>query len=519
MSGLEGLAPVKRFASAQRHRRAWRARWQALPQRWRLAGIALVVMMAAALLLAGLFRQQVAGWLWPESRSVELRVQAEQALRQGHLTAADGSGARELFDAALAVQPDQVAARDGLARVGRAALARAEREIEQGHFIQARAALQLARELEVPRGRLEPLEASLRMRETAVAGVESLLARAAVALAAGQLDDGEGAALPLYRRVLALQPRNQRAVEGREDALAKLLEPAAGALQAGDAATLAGLVARAEAFDAGHPALPELRAGLSRLHEASQRRLQALIAGRRFEAAAVLCGELRAHVDSLPSPCTGEVIEGLAALARTAASDFDFASSEHLLTLARALAPEHPQLAAAGRQLLQARLGASRLPQTPRNTRRLAARVATLLAEARQAEARGDWLTPPGESAWDKLRAAQALAPRDPAVERALAALKPAARRCHADSLRDNDLRTARICMDVWRQVDPADAALVPARRRLAERWVAIGEQRLGAGEVDAARTALEQARTLDAGAAGLVEFEARLARAQAPQP
>ena len=104
-------------------------------------------------------------------------------------------------------------------------------------------------------------------------------------------------------------------------------------------------------------------------------------------------------------------------------------------------------------------------------------------------------------------------------MARALAGLKPAARQCHVDSLRDNDLRSARICLDVWRQVDPADAALVQARRRLAERWVAVGEQRLDAGEVDAATRALEQARALDAGTAGLADFSARLSRAQAPQP
>lgn len=519
MTGPGGPTGMKRFASASRQRQAWRARWRAWPRSVRVAANALLLVLAGGLLVAALFGNRIAGWLFPDSRGVELRQQAEHALQQGRLTAADGSGARELFDAALAVQPDQVAARDGLARVGLAALAQAARDIELGRYAQARAGLRLARELQVPRARIAALEAALHARVSDQAGVERLLAQADLALAAGRLDDGEDAALPLYQRVLALQPRNQRAVEGREDALAELLQPAARALQAGDAATLAGLIARAEKFDAGHMALPELRAGLSRLQDAGQRRLQSLIAGKRFEAAAMLCAELRAGSGILPAPCGGEVIEGLAALARRAAGDFDFASSEHLLALGGGLAPGHAQLAAAERQLLQARVGASRLPQTPRNTRRVAARVASLLAEAAQAQARGDWLTPPGESAWDKLRAAQALAPRDPAVGRALAGLKPAARRCHAESLRDNQLQTAQACLDVWRQVAPADPGLTAARRRLAERWVAMGEQRLDAGEVAAARRALERARALDGAAAGLSELDARLSRAQAPAP
>lgn len=510
---------MKRLPAWHRRREAWHARWQAWPPGMRVAAIALMVALASALLAAALFRSSIAGWLFPDSRGAELRQQAERALQEGRLTAADGSGARELFDAALAVQPDQVAARDGLARVGQAALARARADIERGRHEQARAGLRLARELQVPRARIAPLEAAVHARESDHAGVAQLLAQAGRALAAGHLDDGDAAALPLYQRVLALEPRNQRAVEGREDAIAELLQPAAGALQAGDMGTLAALIARAEAFDAGHMALPELRAGLSRLQDAAQRRLQGLIAGKRLEAAAVLCAQLRVDGVALPARCSEDVVVGLASQARRAAGDFDFAGSEHLLELGRGLAPGHPQLAAAERQLLNARLGASKLPQSAPSSRRVAARVGVLLAEAAQAQARGDWLTPPGESAWDKLRAAQALAPRDRAVAHALAGLKPAARRCHADTLRDNDLRSALTCLDVWRQVDPGDPGLVQARRRLAERWIGIGEQRLDAGEVDAARRALEQARALDAGTEGLVALDARLARAQAPQP
>ena len=512
-------ARMQRLARPPWRRQAWRARWHALPARLRMAAGVLVATLVIGLVLAALFRHGIAGWLWPDSRSVELRQQAERALQEGRLTAADGSGARELFGAALAVQPDQVAARDGLTRVGSAALAQAARDIQGGRHARARAALHLARELEMPHARIAPLEAALQARAVDHAGIDHMLDDAESALAAGHLDDGPAAALPLYQRVLALQPRNQRAVEGREDALAELLQPAGRALQDNDAATAARLISRAEKFDPGHMALPELRAALSRLEDSAQRGLQGLVAGQRYEAAAMQCAELRASLAATPAACSDVVVAGLASMARRAAGDFDFASSEHLLGLGRQLAPAHPQLAAAERQLLQARLGASKLPQTPRNTRRVAARVAILLAEGAQAQARGDWLTPPGESAWDKLRAAQVLAPRDPAVARALAALKPAARRCHADTLRDNDLRTARSCLDVWRQVDPGDPGLIQARQRLAERWIAIGEQRLDAGEVDAARRAQEQARSLDAATAGLAELSARLTRAQAPQP
>jgi hypothetical protein len=49
------------------------------------------------------------------------------------------------------------------------------------------------------------------------------------------------------------------------------------------------------------------------------------------------------------------------------------------------------------------------------------------------------------------------------------------------------------------------------ARTRLAQRWLAVGEERLRAGEMSAARRAETSARTLDAGVEGLDDFAARL--------
>src|SRR5207342_3373447 len=96
-----------------------------------------------------------------------------------------------------------------------------------------------------------------------------------------------------------------------------------------------------------------------------------------------------------------------------------------------------------------------------------AQRVRTLLADAASAEARGDLLAPPGDSAFDKLRAAQALAPSDPAVRRAAARLLRAAQECFERELRGNSLGRARACLDAWVVLDGDGAG--PARRRLAQ--------------------------------------------------
>src|SRR5690606_28329808 len=151
---------------------AWR-RWTAL---------ALAIGGIAVLLLA---REPVSGWLWPDTRVQQLRADAANALLAGELTRADGRGARELYAAALALDPDRPDARDGLARVGRAALEQAEVAFEQGRFDDAQTSLQLARDLEVPRSQTEALESRLRERTVDGAGLDLLLATAHAARAAG----------------------------------------------------------------------------------------------------------------------------------------------------------------------------------------------------------------------------------------------------------------------------------------------------------------------------------------------
>lgn len=500
--------------------RSARAQWRVMPpparRKARIVGAAgaLAGLLALAWLGSAVHRA------WPASESAALRERAAQALREGRLSALDGSGARELYQAALAVQPDQVEARTGLSRVAAAALTQAEAALAQGDTQRARAALRLARELDAPRVRVLAVEQALRERERAGAGIAAWLERADAARAAGRLDGNADAALPLYQRVLALEPRNQRAVEGREDALTDLLQPAPAALARGDAAALSLLVWRAEQFDPGHADLPALRAGLARVLESRHRSVHAQVAAGRYERAAETCLGLRGlhGADPPPSACEHAVVDGLVMRAAAAFAASDHASVQDILVVARSLAGADRRVQAIERRLAAARRAPPRPKQAADEGAR-AARVARLLDEAARAQARGDWLTPPGDSAWDKLRQARALAPEAPAVQAAWRGLGPAAQRCHAEALRDNRLREAGACLDMWQQLDPDDGELPHARRRLAQRWLAVGEERLGAGEFEAAQRTLERARALDPDASGLDALSSRLARAQAARP
>ena len=481
-----------------RDRRVWR---------W-VAAILLLLALSVVLL-----REPLANLIWPELRVQRLLGEAGQALAEGRLSAADGTGARQRFEAAQALDSDRSEAREGLARVATAALAQASEHTRADRFEQARQSLALARELQVPRAAADAVADQLRQREAAHAGVDELAQQADSARAAGDLE----AALALYQRVLALQPGHTLALEGREDALADLLQQAKGSLARGDLARSAALIASARNYDPGHADLPEVQALMARSLEVQRGRAdQRLRRGRLEEAAAGYRNVLSA------SPQDPAALQGVdrVAVAHTqravrAAADFDFAGANAALHSASELAPGLAAVREAEQSLQRARQSQSRLASSlPLAERRR--RVEALLAAMAQAEARGDWLTPPGESAYDKLRAAQALAPDAVEVKRASARLIPTVQACFEDEMRANRVRRARSCYDAWQALAPADGRLQESRRRLSLKWIAIGDEQLGSGQVAFAAQALREARELDADAPGLEEFALRVHNAQA---
>ncbi|UHQ19818.1 hypothetical protein LVB87_01230 [Lysobacter sp. KIS68-7] len=491
----------------------WVRRWPpALRKRVEWFGMG--VLGIAVLLIA--FRQPMSERVYPDARGQQLRDAAQLALSQGKLTSPDGTGARELFAAALALDPDRPDARVGLQRVGAAALKQAAEATEQARFGEAHTALRLARELSVPTADTDRIAERLRQREADVAGIDTMLAQAASARAEGHLDGDPQAALPLYKRVLDLQPSRNEAVEGREDALSDLLQQVAPALAKRDFTEAARLVARVREYDPGHVGVPDAQAALTQA--ADRERTQADRALRRGRIADA--GEGYAAAVAL-DPDDAAAHDGLARTAvawtqraEKQAADFAFEDAQHSIDSARTLDPQTPGLADAERKLAQARTESTSRKEhvpVPKPTPAAIAEVRNLLAAAQDAEARGDLLTPPGDSAYDHLRRAKALAPNDPAVQRAFARLLPAARQCFDDALRANRLVRAEGCLDSRTQLGEEATTLRIARRRLALRWVAVGEERLGAGELSAARSALNAARGLDPATEGLDAFALRL--------
>lgn len=462
-------------------------------------------------------RRPLSEWLWPDTRIDELRSEAALALTQGRLTSADGRGAKELYEAALALDPDRDEAHNGLARVGAAAIARAHAAIAARRYDDARRALALARELAMPHARVEAVEDILRRREAAGISIEHMLEQAASAREQGRLHGADESALELYQRVLQLEPTEVRALEGREDTLADLVQQARGRLQRGAIAEAATLLSLVQQADGGHADLPAALGDLEQQLDSARRR-----AARDVRQGRLSHAEAGYRVILDVRPGDAEALQGLvrvadahAARSERLAADLRIAPAEAALTTARTIAANAPGIARAEARLARARqsqralVGAAATPARQRQLERL-------LREAAAAEKRGNLLAPPGESAFDRLRMARAIAPADPRVRRASQRLLPAAQRCFEAELQRNRLSRAGECLDAWQALAPRNRRTDEARRRLAQRWVAVGNERLGAGELGAAEAALAAARSLDAGTTGLDEFAQRLRAASA---
>jgi len=488
-------------------------RWNALPMRpWqRWASIAVVVVLGLVIV----FRQPLADRMWPQARARSLSDQAAHALAIGRLTAADGTGARELYEAALAIDPDDSEARAGLGLVAQVALAQARNATAVDDYARAHQALALARTLSIPRAQADVVEAGLRQREAGHAGIGGLLAQANAARTAHRLEGAPDAALPLYARVLALQPDRVEALEGRDDSLSDVLQRARVALQRGDLPEAARLVAVARQYDPGHSDLPDAEARLStaieRLRGTAE---QDLRRDRLDRAAEGFQSLLRIDAqDDAARRGMDSVSEGWARRAERLAADFRFKEAEVALARARETGPDSATVRNAERAITHARQSKSRLAASGSPAARNR-RVRALLSEAASAQARGDLLTPPGDSAFDKLRAARAIDPDNAAVRRASEQLLPAARECFERELRANDLGRARVCLDARAVLEGEGAPIAQARRRLAQRWLSIGEERLRAGALSDAQHALDSARAIDPGTPGIRDFAARLATA-----
>lgn len=457
----------------------------------------------------------------PQTHLNAVLAQATAALDSGQLAGTDAS-ARELFLTARAIDPDNRSAQQGLEEVGRQLLARTRAALQEGDATAAHALLAQSESLPVPAGEVAELARSLQARESRDVELGSVLDAAQAAADQGNLDGNEQSAIALYRRALTLDPGNAVALSRLRDVLTSLLQQASAALAKANFEAASSTIERVAAIDPGHLGLPEARAALAKARqtkdEDTKRQLDAadalLARGHLLpphEPNALQAYQAVLAVDAAqPRALEGvrKVALALLGQANRQAEDYQFEVAQSLITQARRLAPDLPALAVSERQLDQVRTRRDRFQTHQAQTQ---IDLPSTLQRARDAVQAGQFLVPPGESAYDLYRAVLAQAPDNAEARAGLAALPDRAMQRFEEAMAANRLGAARDALEAVGVIGPSDARLVPARQRLARSYLAYASERLGAGETERATNAFNQARELDPANAELPAMQARL--------
>ncbi|WP_201316036.1 hypothetical protein [Dyella sp. EPa41] len=492
---------------------------------------------------------------------------AETALQEGRLDGTDGSSARELFEAARALQPDNDRARDGLRKVGQAEIARADAALQAHKLDEADQALATARELLGGGTDVDRLSQAIASARNGSVKTDSLVDQAQQALEAGKLDGDNGAAA-LYRRVLAADPGNAVALHGLDKVADALAAQAHKALDAGDHATASTLVDRIAAMLPNYGELPALRAALvqadqqnnSQVTDAIKQGQDALRAGHitgegddtalaRFKAALAIDPN---NADAKTG--LGQVAQALIVQANAALDSGDTAHASGLLDQAEALAPHSADLASARARLTDEqksvaaaqaaaagnkhkaaeetqangnseRRKSSAAAQPPAGgaedseaplehpplTPQQSAELSRTLLRADNAARQGNLMLPPGESAYDLYRQALAVDGNNVTARNGLENLPNIAVSQFNQALLNGNLSVANSRLADLSDLSPGNTNQGVLRQRLASAWMDQAEQQLQSGDRAGAAQSLDSARKLMPGNPRLATLMARL--------
>lgn len=505
-----GARPVALVAPRAR---SARSRWLALA----VGGV-----LVAGAVLAWNYQDGLRSLL-PRTEFNDTLSRAQRALEQGHLDGNQGDSARELFLAARAQDPDNDVARRGLDTIGRTLLKQADTALEAGDLAIARDALARARELLGGGSEVERLEAELKQGSSREEEVAAWLGAADEARNAGRIGGAEGAAA-LYQRVLAVERGHSLALAGLEKSADALAAQAREALARNDLAAASQHTDEIARILPAWAGLPDLQGSIARAREAERAELvesvalaeAQLRAGRLFGADDAALERLQAVLRRDPdneAAMAGlrKIAQAFVVRANAAIDDANAGAADKLLAQATALAPDLPDLRAARINLreLRERLAIGSERQAP--TLAQVERLRQLVSEAAAADAAGNLILPPGDSAWDKYRAALAIDGNDRAALDGIARLPARAKHLFAQALSDGAPQRGLLLLDALRQTAPGDGAIGPMAERLANAFLDQADARLGEGRRTDAARALGSARELSPQNPRLTPLEARM--------
>jgi len=502
----------------------------------------------------------VIGWLWnhqamlsgmlPQTQLNALLERADTAYSAGNLAGSENS-ARDLYEAARALDPDNEHALTGLQNVGHAELDRAQAALKKRDYASARSALEEARSLLGGGAAVEGMDKALAKAVLQTSNVDVLINQARAALANGDIDGPDGAAA-LFGKVLAGDPHNAVARHGMDqigDLLATRIQGQVGGNDLAGAkqtlSDLAGLLPR-------YSQLPTLRASVAAAERDSQsQRDQYLEKGQADLRAGKITGagddnaeaQFKAALEADPDndkakAGLGQVAGALIVQANAALESGQAQDAKKLLDAAAELAPKSSDLAAA-----RSRLAASEARPAPKAANRAtahasvatveadqvpeasappspapltpmqSAKVARLVARAKSAARKGDIMLPPGDSAYDLYRAALGIDGDNVEAQAGLRALPEVTRAQFDQAVREDNLDHAHDMLATLQQLDPGDPAMPAMRHRLGSAWLDRADHYVGLGELAAARTALQEAQRLMPQDPRISEVDARIQR------
>jgi tetratricopeptide (TPR) repeat protein len=500
--------------------------------------MALLLLVFVALVAVVWFKQNDLRGMLPRTELNDVLSRAQQALQDGRLDGQDGTSARELYQAAVALEPDNDAARNGLHQVGRAELSQGDTALQAGQLDQAAQHAAVARELLGGGSDIDRLDHAIEKARAAKLPTDDLVDRARQAYAAGKLDGEQGAGT-LYLQVLRANPGNAVAAHGLNQVGDALAEQARKALDAKHDSEAAALIDRLAALLPSHGALPALRAQQAQQRQQNSDALDAAIKqGRAALAEGRISGpgddtELAHFKAALAlDPDSGEARSGLGLVAQAmivranAAIDAgDRTQAAGLLDQAEALAPKSADLAAA-----RARIGTA-AASPPGETAAPAAKpepddaglvsptlsaaqqeqIAQLLQRAQAAATRGDIMLPPGESAYDLYRQALAIDGNNAEARHGLQALPVQVRQQFNQALAAGQLGRATDMLANLAELAPGDPAQGALGNRLANAWLDQADRQLASGDRVGATQSLNRARKLAPDSARVQEMAVRL--------
>jgi len=506
----------------------------AAPRRKRRRGGLVLLLLLVVAVAGGLWLNQnrLRGMV-PRTDFNTVLAQAQQALQDGRLDGQDGTSARELFQAAAALEPDNDRARDGLRKVGQAMLAQGDAALQAGQLAQAAQQAAVARELLGGGSDIDRLDRAIAAARAAQVHTTDLVDQAQQALAAGKLDGAEGAGA-LYQRVLRADPDNAVAAHGLDQVGYALAVQARAALDAKDNATADARIEQLAALQPNNGALPALRALQAQTRKQDNSALEAaLMAGQEALRAGRIVGDgddtalarfqaaLKLDPDNAQAHAgLGKVAQALTVQASAALDDGDTAQAAKLLDQAAELAPKSADLAAARARLERASTtpaapaaadNASMPVAPPSVTPQQSAAVARLVQRAQVATSNGDIMMPPGDSAYDLYRSALAIDGNSAAALQGLQALPRQVESQFNQALAAGNLGKAGDMLANLAELAPGDAAQGALGNRLASAWLDQAEQQLARGDRIGASQSLQRARKLAPSNPRVLDLDARL--------